>query len=85
MRVRKVFIFLTFLKVVFANPNALVAALIPPPKGVGELMFGNGLHGPYPACLAAVLGQQEASSLLETGKSPLGRYSANRRGGGGSS
>jgi hypothetical protein len=32
-------------------------------KRVGKLIFGDGLHDPYPACLEAILGQQEASHL----------------------
>ncbi len=52
-----------FLKVVIANPNALVAALIPTPKYGGDLIFGNSPHEPYPAHLEAGLGQREARKL----------------------
>jgi hypothetical protein len=51
------------LKIVIANLNALVAALIPPLKSGGGLVFYNGPHDPYPAYLESVLGQQEASQL----------------------
>jgi hypothetical protein len=36
--------------------NTLVAELMSLPKGGGELIFGNGLDDPYPACCEAVLG-----------------------------
>jgi hypothetical protein len=55
--------FSTALKVVFADLNALEAALIQLPKGCGKLIFGNSLHDPYQARLEAVLAQQEASQL----------------------
>jgi hypothetical protein len=53
----------TFLKVVIADLNELVAALIQSPKGGGELIFDNSLHNLYPARPEALLGQQEASQL----------------------
>jgi hypothetical protein len=56
VRVRKV-IFLSILKVVIADLNALVAVLIQLPTG------GDSLHDPYLARLESVLGQQEANQL----------------------
>ncbi len=40
------------------------AAVIAQPKGSCKLVFSNGMHNPYPACLEAVLGQQETSQLF---------------------
>jgi hypothetical protein len=55
--VRKELISQLFLKEAIADLNALVAALIHLPEGSSELIFGNRLHDPYPACLEAVLEQ----------------------------
>ncbi len=63
IRVRKVYYFSVFLNVVNVDPNALFTALIPAGKGNGQLIFRDGPHDPFPACLEDVLGQQEASQL----------------------
>jgi hypothetical protein len=63
VRVRNVFIFSTFLKVVIVDLNSLVAVFIQLPGGGGKLIFGNSLYDPYLARLKAVPGQREASQL----------------------
>jgi len=52
-----------FFDIVSANPHALFAALHPRPKGVGELIFGDGADDPLPARLEALGGQGAARQL----------------------
>jgi hypothetical protein len=55
--------FSIFLKVVFANPNALFTVLIPSPKGNVRLIFSDGPHDPYPARLEDELQELESCTL----------------------
>jgi hypothetical protein len=69
VRVRKVFIFLVFIKEVIADLNALVAALIHLPNVFGELIFGDSLQDPYPARLEVSWdSERPASSDFTLGK-----------------
>jgi hypothetical protein len=50
----------------------LFAAVLPPPKGVSKLVFGDGLQFPITAQLEALLGQQGARSDFVLGKKDAG-------------
>jgi hypothetical protein len=56
-------IFPIFSQASHCSLHAFEAALIPLPKGSGELIFSDGPHDTYPACPEAILGQQEASQF----------------------
>jgi hypothetical protein len=55
--------FLTFFYVSVANTNALFAAVQPPLKGSGEVVFGECPHDPLPLCLELVQGHGEPRQL----------------------
>jgi hypothetical protein len=66
-----------------AGSDGLFAA-VNPPLNDSELIFGNNLDDPIPACLKAVLDNEKPARTditLGKRKSPMGRYPANRAGG----
>ncbi len=52
-----------FFKLVATNADTIFAAVYPPPKGAGELVFGDASIDPLPACLEAFPGQEDANQL----------------------
>ena len=73
--------FLRLLDIVSTDPNALVATLVPPLEGGGELVFADEPQDPLPGRLDRLLGQPAARQQLlhpKTGNSTLEPDPANR-------
>ncbi len=64
MIVRRVFIFLRFLDIASVDSNTLIAPLVPPHKGLGELFPADSSQDPLPLLLELLLGHGEARQLL---------------------
>ena len=78
--------FLRLLDIVSTDPNALVATLVPPLEGGGELVFADEPQDPLPGRLDRLLGQPAArQQLLHPGEQEIVRWSQIRRIGGCSS
>ena len=75
--------FLRLLDIVSTDPNALVATLVPPLEGGGELVFADEPQDPLPGRLDRLLGQPAArQQLLHPGEQEIVRWSQIRRIGG---
>ncbi len=64
MIVRRVFIFLQFLDIASVDANTLFAPLVPPHKGLGELLPADFSQDPLPLLLELFLGHGEGCQLL---------------------